>query len=118
MIAVELRNRLNTATGLKLPATVVFDYPTTAAVAGYLRESLVLDGTGGPDAEEETLRRILATTAMSRFRDAGILDALMRLADPDSETPESDGESRAEDIDGLDAESLVRMALDSEGTDF
>jgi candicidin polyketide synthase FscB len=118
VIAVELRNRLNTATGLKLPATVVFDYPTTAAVAEYLHESLLLGGVGGVDAEEETLRRILATTAISRFRDAGILDALMRLADPDSETLESDGVSRAEDIDGLDAESLVRMALDSEVADY
>ncbi|MFD0660993.1 beta-ketoacyl reductase [Thermocatellispora tengchongensis] len=118
MIAVELRNRLNAATGLKLPATVVFDYPTTAAVAEYLRECLVLDGAGGVDAEEEALRRILATTPMSRFRDAGILDALMRLADPDSETAGSGGDARADDIDELDAESLVRMALDSEGADY
>ena len=121
MIAVELRNRLNTATGLKLPATVVFDYPTTAAVAEYLRESLVLDGTGGGgglDAEEEALRRVLATTAISRFRDAGILDALLRLADPDGSNPESEGERRAEEIDELDAESLVRLALDSEGAEY
>ncbi|MBC3839551.1 hypothetical protein GXW82_03000 [Streptacidiphilus sp. 4-A2] len=117
MIAVELRNRLNAATGLKLPATVVFDYPTTEAVAGYLRESLVPDGAGGADAEEETLRRILATTAMSRFRDAGLLDALLRLAGPDSGTPESDDGGHAEDIDELDAESLVRMALGAEMSD-
>ncbi|CAM5380902.1 hypothetical protein SANTM175S_00318 [Streptomyces antimycoticus] len=112
--AVDLRNRLGAATGLRFPVTVVFDYPSAEELAGHIGTELFPDDTAGTglDPEEAEVRAALTSIPLLRLRESGLLDELLRLAGSHDPATGPMDEEPAESIDDLDVDDLVRMAYD------
>ncbi|MEU4804935.1 SDR family NAD(P)-dependent oxidoreductase [Actinosynnema sp. NPDC023587] len=114
LAAVDLRNRLAKASGVRLPSTLVFDHPTSAAVA-----KLLLDEVGGaaehPTAEQELTRleALLADAAVGeRQRVAGRLRTLLATLTDDGERGTS------EQIEAATTADEVFQLLDAEFGDL
>ncbi|MFC0041888.1 SDR family NAD(P)-dependent oxidoreductase [Actinomadura rayongensis] len=106
LTGVELRNRLSAATGLRLPATLIFDHPTPVALARHLRDELVgaADAVpAGHRAAPGTADEPIAIVAMScRFPGgADTPEALWRVLSEGVDTVGGLPENRNWDIDGL-----------------
>lgn len=114
MIGVELRNRLTSHTGLALSRTLIFDYPTPAALADHLRRQLLHDEAG--ESEEEKIWSALRRIPVRELRRTGLLEKLLLLAGT-PETPVSDANASADDIDSLSPDALIAMALGSADED-
>ncbi|MYR91260.1 hypothetical protein GTY41_41710, partial [Streptomyces sp. SID685] len=105
LTAVELRNRLTADTGLKLPTTLVFDYPNATALAHFLRTELLgAQDTAGPERQAAADGdEPIAIVAMSCRLPGGVgsPEDLWRLVTSGGDAISGFPEDRGWDIEGL-----------------
>ncbi|WP_370672249.1 MULTISPECIES: SDR family NAD(P)-dependent oxidoreductase [Streptomyces] len=105
LTAVELRNKLGASTGIRLPATLVFDHPTPAALARHLRDQLVSPQgvQATTDSVRPTSEEPIAVVAMSCRFPAGVRSPqeLWHLLADDVDAIGAFPADRGWDLDGL-----------------
>ncbi|MFD9545634.1 SDR family NAD(P)-dependent oxidoreductase, partial [Streptomyces sp. NPDC060022] len=114
LMAVEFRDHLNRQTGLSFPVSLVFNFRSLQAVADLLLAELMPEPTApdASDTRDAEIRGVLAAIPIERLREAGLVDTLLKLAEPTGAVEPSSTE-RLDSLDDLDAEALIEIALDA-----
>ncbi|MEV0355476.1 type I polyketide synthase [Nocardia sp. NPDC050697] len=81
LTAVDLRNRLRAATGLALPATLIFDHPSPEAVAEFVVAALPDGGEPEPRDPESVLRTLESALTTVNGEAGALAERLRALAD-------------------------------------
>ncbi|MFG2358735.1 type I polyketide synthase [Streptomyces sp. NPDC048521] len=115
LAAVNLRNRLGAATGVRLPATAVFDHPTPAGLADHLRKQLVVPATAAVGSLDEELDRLAGVLAEVSGEDdrRRALTRLQGLVSRLSPRSDGTGDSVTEQLGAASDEEIFRF-IDSE----